>query len=245
MTGTIQPTSKKILLTGANSALARAFVKAHIKALAEAHVDGLVYAVDTHFDRPIAGATQVIGDLRDPDLLAGIMGEVDSIVHLAPLFTDLGSDQETLDHTVQGTYQLATAAAEAKIGRFILGSTLNQFGTEWSRYRVNESWRPRPEPKPDQLPLYLAEVMLREVARVTGLPSICLRLGRIIDAPTAEHERFDPFWLHIDDAVEAIVRALGAEDMYRLEDLSHRSRRTAGSHRWQSGRKGVGLSAAT
>lgn len=213
MTGTMQVVNKKILVTGANSALARAFVKAHAEARTETHIDGLVYAVDTHFDEPIAGATQVIGDLRDPDLLAGIMGEIDSIVHLAPLFTDLGSAQETLDHSVQGTYLLATAAAEAKIGRFILGSTLNQFGTQWSRYRVDESWRPRPEPSPDQLPLYLAEVMLREVARVTGLPSICLRLGRVIDTPTAERERFDPFWLHIDDAVEAIVRALGADDV--------------------------------
>ena len=135
----------------------------------------------------------MIGDLRDPDLLAGIMGEVNSIVHLAPLFTDLGSAQETLDHTVQGTYQLATAAAEAKIDRIVLGSTLNQFGSEWSRYRVNESWRPRPEPSPDQLPLYLAEVMLREVARVTGLPSICLRLGRVVDTPTAEKRTLRSF----------------------------------------------------
>jgi nucleoside-diphosphate-sugar epimerase len=194
-----QTENKHILLTGANSALARAFV--------DAQTGSRIYVVDTHFDEPITGATQVIGDLRDPHLLADIMGEVKTIIHLAPLYTDLGSAQETLDHTVQGTYQLATAAADAEVSRFILGSTLDQFGVEWSRYQVNESWRPRPEPKPAQLPLYLAEVTLREVARVTGLASFCLRLGNVIDTPTAHNGSFDPFWLHVEDAVSAILSA--------------------------------------
>ena len=141
------------------------------------------------------------------------MGEVKAIIHLAPLYTDLGSVQETLDHTVQGTYQLATAAAEAGVSRFILGSTLDQFGTEWSRYQVNESWRPRPEPTPDQLPLYLAEVALREVARVTALPSICLRFGHVVDSVSTDGKPFDPFWLHIEDAVAAILNTLAVEEI--------------------------------
>ncbi len=204
MTESSKTYDKTMLLTGANSALGRAL----IGACPESHI----YAVDTHFDEPVSGAAQITGDLRDPDLLRDTIDKVDAIVHLAPLFTDLGSPQETLDHTVQGTYQLAILAAEAGVSRFVLGSTVDQFGYEWTRYLVDERWRPRPKPTPAQLPLYLAEVALREVARVTALPSFCLRLGRVVDSKTTKTEVFDPLWLHVDDAVAAILAALTEEE---------------------------------
>ena len=131
-----------------------------------------------------------------------------TVLHLAPLTTRLGNDTDTLDHATRGTYQLALAAAEAGVERIIQGSTLDLFATLWARYRVDEGWRPRPQPEVDQLSAYLAEVALREVSRETGVAALCLRYGHVVDDAQTAGTAADPRWVHIEDAVLATLRAL-------------------------------------
>lgn len=193
-----------LLVTGAASLLGRAV-------LAALPSDKGARAVDIAFPEPVTGAEMMAGDLRDVDFLAQAMAGVTAVLHLAPFATRLDDDTSTLDHATRGTYQVALAAAEVGVGRIVLGSTLDLFTDLWTRYRIDEGWRPRPQPCVDQLSAYLAEVTLREVTRETGVPALCLRFGRIVDDATAASAPSDPRWLHVEDAVAATLRALEVE----------------------------------
>ena len=168
-----QPTMR-LLLTGANSPLARALIATQLS-----------IALDTRRRRALRRAARRRAPIdsrsaRSRPVAAEIVADVDAILHLAPLYTRLDTEQETLDYATRGTYQLVLAAAEANVSRLIVGSTLDLFAPLWSRYRVDESWRPRPQPQLDQLCAYLAELATREVIRVTDTPTLCLRLGKVV-----------------------------------------------------------------
>ncbi|MBI3958027.1 MAG: NAD(P)-dependent oxidoreductase, partial [Chloroflexi bacterium] len=193
-----------LLITGADSLLARAFIAALPAGVT-------VRAVDAAFAAPIPGAETVTGHLRDTDFLAAILADVTHIVHLAPLYTRLADDNATLEEAMRGTYQLANAAAAAGVQRILLGSSLDFFAPLWDRYLVDESWRPRPQPMLDQLCTYLAEVTVREVTRVTVLPALCLRLGAVVDDAHAATHPYDRRWLHLEDGVAALLRGLEVE----------------------------------
>lgn len=193
-----------LTITGANSLLGRALIGA-------LHSRSPIRAIDAHFDAPIAGAICLAGDLRDAEFAARVAGSANAIVHLAPLYTRFAHDHDSLDHATRGTYLLADAAAKAKVARFILGSSLRLYPPSLTaRYRVDESWRPRPGSDLDSLCAWLGEVCTRETVRVTGTPAVCLRLGVVVDA-TSANQPFDPYWLHVEDAVQAMQRALDAD----------------------------------
>lgn len=194
----------RYLVTGAAGLLGRA-VLASLPPTVSAR------AVDISFPQPVPGADVVAGDLRDLSFLEQVIHGVDAVIHLAPLTTRLDNDTDSLDHATRGTYQLALAAAEAGVTRIVQASTLDLFADLWKRYRVDEGWRPRPQPFVDQFSAYLSEIVLREVARATGVPALCLRFGHVVDEATADPQPPDPRWLHVDDAVTAIQRALAVE----------------------------------
>jgi len=193
-----------LLVTGANSLLARAFIAA-------LPADAPVRAVDAGFSAPLPNAETRTGHLRDLSFLDAALADITHIVHLAPLYTRLADANATLEEATRGTYQLANAAAQAGVQRILLGSSLDFFAPLWDRFLVDENWRPRPQPTLDQLCVYLAEVTLREVTRVTNAPALCLRLGAVVDdAFTASHA-YDRRWLHVEDGVAALRRGLEVE----------------------------------
>ncbi len=196
----------RVLITGGDGRLARAATAA----LAPAHT---LRVADRRFTAPLpAGVEGCEGDPRDEAFAAAIVEGVDAALHLAPLDTG-GDDLDLLDRATRGTYQLAGAAARAGVGRLILGSTLALFDTLPRDWRPTEAWRPRPRPEPATLRAWLAERSLREVARESGLPAVCLRFGRIVDDAATAAASHDPRALHLADALAGIERALayGAE----------------------------------
>jgi nucleoside-diphosphate-sugar epimerase len=194
-----------LTITGANSFLGLALATA-------LQARSPIRAVDMHFDAPIAEATCLSGDLRDAEFAKQAAEGANAIIHLAPLYTRFADDHDSLDHATRGTYVLADAAARANIARFILGSSLRLYPPALtSRYRVDESWRPRPETDADSLCAWLGEICARETVRITGTPSVCLRLGDVVDDAAAASKPFNPYWLHVEDAIAAIQRALDIE----------------------------------
>jgi nucleoside-diphosphate-sugar epimerase len=191
-----------LLITGADSLLARAVIAALPQ-------ETRVRPVDTAFAAPLDGA--LTGDLRDPAFVEEIVQGIDAVLHLAPLYSRLNDETSSLDHATRGTYQLVNVAAAAGAKRILLASTLELFAAHWARYRVDESWRPRPQPSLDHFCAYLAEVAVREVTRETLVPALCLRLGMVVEGGAAATHPFDPRWLHVDDAVSAILRGLAVE----------------------------------
>ncbi len=182
-----------ILVTGARSLLGRALT------------DGLagVRAIDVSD-----------GDLRDPAFVEGILDGVTAVVHLAPLVTRLGTPLESFDLSARGSHLLADRAAKAGCARFVLASSLDLFRPQdAAKYRVDEGWRPQPTTDPDQLCAWLGEVCVRETARMNGLSVMCLRMGDVVDdAAIAAAAQPGARWLHVDDAVRAIQRALEVEN---------------------------------
>ena len=66
----------------------------------------------------------------------------------------------------------------------------------------------RPEPRSAHLVPWLAELSWRECLRSAPVSGLCLRFGRIVGAEEIAANPYDPRWLHLDDAVSGLRRAL-------------------------------------
>lgn len=191
-----------LLITGANSLLAHHAIEAlrHTRR---------IRAVDIQLDRALPeGVEARAGDLRDLAFTQAVCDGVADVIHLAPLYTRLGSDEASLDHATRGTFQLMDAAAKSGARRVVLGSALTLFADAPAQFRVDEGWRPRPTPRLDDLCAWLAELGVREMTRSTRLSAVCLRLGQVVDDAATADQPFDPMWVHADDAAAAIQAAL-------------------------------------
>ncbi len=111
------------------------------------------------------------GDLRDPEFARSAVEGASAVIHLEPLCAN-GSEPERVDRATRGTYVLLQEARAAGVGRAVLGSTLGLFRRLPTSWRVTESWRPRPEPVPDQLGPWLAELSAREFGRARLLERV-------------------------------------------------------------------------
>jgi nucleoside-diphosphate-sugar epimerase len=131
---------------------------------------------------------------------------IDAIAHLAlhtPLApTDAAAEAQALDAAARGMFVLLHAARQAGVGRVVLASRLDVMAAYPERWRVDETWKPRPDATAAQLAPYLAELTLREFARAEEIVGVCLRLGDLGAGPAGTTP---------EDAVAAIERALTME----------------------------------
>lgn len=196
-----------IAITGADSLLGRALVGA----LGAEHE---VSVID--------------GDLREPAVARAGLAGVEAIVHLAPLATRAGDgswqdDCERLDQAARGTYVLLNAAIEHGVRRIVLGSTLELLADYPAHWDLDENWQPRPDVTDvRQLAIYLAEESAKQIARVEPLEVLCLRLATIVNNAATAGQPYDPRWVHVDDAVQAVVKALSANPGYQAEHSTGR-----------------------
>jgi nucleoside-diphosphate-sugar epimerase len=148
------------------------------------------------------------GDPRDRDTAAEATRDVDAVIHAVRPVDAFPSPLDALDAATRGTYNLISTAEAAS--RFVLLSSLRPFERYPVDDLVNENWAPRPTTAVDDLVPYLAELTAREVARVRPIKAIGLRMGEVVtdDDPRGGT---DPRWLHVDDAIQAVERALDFE----------------------------------
>ena len=182
----------KVALTGGRSVLGAA----------------LAQALDATYE--VAAAPE--GDLRDEAFARRVVDGAAALIHLAPLYPDLPPDaaeREVLDRATRGTYVLLNAAVAAGVRRVVLGSTLALFARYPASWAVSEAWQPLPDvTNAGQLAAYLAEESAKQFARTDPLMVLCLRLGEVVDDAAARGRRYDPRWLHVADAVQALEQAL-------------------------------------
>jgi nucleoside-diphosphate-sugar epimerase len=154
------------------------------------------------------------GDPRDAAFAERVVDGAEALIHLAPLDPAPESDPEgieRLDRATRGTHALVQAAVRAGAGRIVIGSSLDLFARLPAAWRINEAWRPRPEPTPAHLAVYLAEISAREISRVAAVQMVCLRFGHIVEEAALPAGEFDPRWLHVEDAIQGVLRALALE----------------------------------
>jgi nucleoside-diphosphate-sugar epimerase len=152
------------------------------------------------------------GDLRDEAFARQVVEGAQTLIHLASLYPDLpanASEREVLDRATRGTYVLMGAATAAGVQRVALGSTLALFERYPASWQVGEAWQPLPDVREvSQLAAYLTEESVKQFARVEPIVAVCLRLGEVVDDGSVARQRYDPRWLHVEDAVAAFQKAL-------------------------------------
>lgn len=190
----------RILIVGAEGVLGRAL----LGTLASEHD---VRTLNQHVQRGASGAPEPDADPGDREVAAAGTSGCDAIIDLRALASGDGvADLDRLDAATRGTYNLITTAPAAV--RYLLISSLRLFERYPIDCRVTEQWAPRPTTAIGDLVCHLAESTVREVARVLPITAICLRLGTVVDDGIVRSQAADPRWLHADDAVQAIQRAL-------------------------------------
>lgn len=157
------------------------------------------------------GCEWIQADMRDPEVMPDLLDGAEHVVHLESMDfpnRDTLDAGEILYRSTCGLYNLATAAQQSGVQRFVLGSALALFDRLPAHWQVNEVWRPRPTPELADLCPWLAELSLREVLRKGAMTGICLRFGLIVNDEDTAGCPFDPRWVHMEDALHAVDRAL-------------------------------------
>jgi len=144
------------------------------------------------------------GDVRDLAACAAA-ADCDVVVHGIP--TD-GDALAMLDRASRGVWNLLTTT---NARRYVLLSSMRLFDAYGDGWHITEAWSPRPTTDPAQLAPYLAEVAAREISRARPIECLALRLDAVVSAGCFERGPVEPDWLHVDDAVSAIARAVTAE----------------------------------
>lgn len=115
-----------------------------------------------------------------------------------------------LDRAGRTTWNLLTMTSA---GRYVQLSTMRMFDTYDPGWDLTESWQPRPTTDHRQLAPYLAERAAREITRVRPITAMCLRLDDVVSAETFQRGPLQSTWLHLEDAVDAIIRAVEVDDV--------------------------------
>lgn len=180
-------------------------------------------------DGPLPADRVVVGDVRDPDVVADAMLGADAVVHLAALPNPhAGTAFEVYTSNTTGTWAVLTTAAEQGVGRVVLASSINAYGVQMNPHDVLPAYYPIDEDVPHDVgdPYSLSKQADEAAAacawRAWGTTTICLRFPF-----TATHERIveaargaaaDPAskvragWSYLDvrDAARAVRAALEA-----------------------------------
>jgi nucleoside-diphosphate-sugar epimerase len=165
------------------------------------------------------GAEVVAGDLRDPDGRRRALGGVDAVVHLAASFRGV-PDEEAVAVNRTATVELARAAVDAGVGRFVLVSINLVYGPGRGR-PTREDDPPRPPAAAYPASKAAAEEALRELHRSDGLGLRVARLAFVYgegDPHLAESLMWARRWpahkrlhlVHHADVAQGLLRALRA-----------------------------------
>jgi len=152
------------------------------------------------------GTPVVVSQLGDDESTDDLVKDIDVIVHWGKPDPE-ASDSEQLDQAMRCTYNLLWAASRAGVSRFVYLSSLSVMERHDDAHAVTEQWRPAPTTEMAGLCNHLGEYVCREFARESRIDVVCLRFGDI----TWDGEPASTSALYVEDAVQAVDRALGLE----------------------------------
>lgn len=130
--------------------------------------------------------------------IAKVVERIDAIIYLPECARPANErpDSEIITQATLAPFRLLRAARDAGVERIVLASTLQLFDAYPREYRIDEQWRPRPQPEAADLAPLLLEQTCREFAREGPMTVTALR--------------FDPAEIDNDPniAISAIEKAL-------------------------------------
>lgn len=192
---------KKILVTGPNGYVGKAFIEAYGKK------DSLRLFGRT----PIDGYDFVVGDVKNLDECVGAACGVDIILHMAAATTSKKgvSDRDYIETNIVGTLNILEAAARNKVNKVVYCSSVCAVGFRATPKLIMETDAPDPSDGIYGYSKYIGEKLCEGYSEKYGINIICLRLGMVFPL----HEFHVPlnmlnrYWLgsvHVDDVLEAI-----------------------------------------
>jgi nucleoside-diphosphate-sugar epimerase len=120
-----------------------------------------------------------------------------------------GPESGLIDQATRGIWNLLTTSHTT---RFIQLSSMRLYDAYGGGWALDETWAPRPSTTTANLAPYLAEAASREISRSRDIRCIVLRMDDILEPESWEAGAGTGTSLHIDDAIEAIVRAVDVPD---------------------------------
>lgn len=135
------------------------------------------------------GVTCITGNLRDLDTATAAIDGVDAVVHLGAMML-WGSDDHNptlFDDNLRGTFNLAHAAAMAKVQRFVFASSDEAYPSLFARYLpIDENHPTRPYSFYGYTKL-AGEELLHYYHRANGLPISIARFALVIEPWETTH----------------------------------------------------------
>ncbi|MFL5495806.1 MAG: NAD-dependent epimerase/dehydratase family protein [Gemmatimonadales bacterium] len=130
-------------------------------------------------DLKAAGAEVIIGDIRDPSIIAKAVAGIHTVYHLAAVFRRAGvPDSEYREVHVDATKRLVEESAAAGVNRFLHCSTVGVHGDVDLASPANED-APMHPGDIYQVTKLEGEQMARDTAQRTGVPLTVVRPGPI------------------------------------------------------------------
>ena len=216
----------KVLTTQASSHLSLELARSLSSSHAIRLTDRIEVSTDLEFVR---------SDLDHGASTNGLVRGMAAIVHSGAV-DPAASVSDQLDYQMRCTYNLLWAAAQEGVQRFIYLSSLRLMDGYDPDLAVTERWRPLPTPDVPVLCYHLGEIVCREFAREHKIDVVILRLGEIV--PDASSTT-SPSALYMDDAADAVEKALGAEhsgwlDIYHIQSAVPNGRYLTGQPWWSA-----------
>jgi len=112
------------------------------------------------------GWEAVCGDLAEPQSLISLIAGVDAVLHLAAFFRDAAPPDQIMAINERGTIELARAALQAKVTRFVFTSTTLVYGSGEGHASVESEFGRPASPYPQS-----------KLAAEQGLMTLCERDG--------------------------------------------------------------------
>ena len=167
----------RIFVTGATGFIGAHFVE---RALAEGHEVTGLYRSDGAKHREVIerlrvhGASLRRGDILEPESFADTLRGSDSVCHFAAAFRESGADECYFERmNVEGTSNVARAAAAAGVKRFVQCGTAGIYGQRVTG-TIDESTPIRPWNSYERSKL-AADERVREIATSAGMEYVILR----------------------------------------------------------------------
>lgn len=157
---------------------------------------------------PVEGGLR--GDLVDSDVAAAAVSGVDAVVHLAANPNPEATWPELHGPNLLALTNLLDAAAQARVGRIVLASSVHAVGQYLAEPArpINPEWTPRPCCRYGATKVF-AEAAARAYTYQHGLSAVCLRLGGTFEKPW--NTGMLGGWLAPADLQQLVIGALTAD----------------------------------
>ncbi len=177
-----------VLVTGITGRVGRNVSRALI--LRGHKVKGLVLSGDPGVSAvTAAGLECTIGNLREPDIAAAAVSDIDAVIHLGAMMLYGSSlhNATLFEDNLRGTFNLAHAAAMRKVRRFIFASSDEAYPSMYSRYLPIDENHPTQPYSFYGLTKLAGEEVLRYYHRANALPISIARFALVMEPWEATH----------------------------------------------------------